>query len=145
MRSRARWSMSSAWSSAMAAAPVRSGDAIAGEAAIAREKTNAVSMVVLFMVSARLSIGGARDASRGARGDVFPLPQFVAHDPHFEEKGRRVDAAADVVEIRRADRRRTVHDVDQAAFEFVEHRDHRALADVRRVLTIQAARLQQIV
>src|SRR5262249_16992651 len=106
--------MSSAWSSVMTAAAVRPGDAIAGEPAIGTEKTSAVSIDVLFMMSARLSSGGSRARCRRARVRGFPLPQFVAHDPHFEEKGRRVHAAADVVEIRRADRRRTVHDVNQA-------------------------------
>src|SRR5262245_51939193 len=61
-------------------------------------------------------------ARRAGRG--FPIPELVAHHPHFEEECRRIDAPADLFEIRRADARRAMHDFNQAAFKIIEHRGH---------------------
>src|SRR5690349_15369764 len=130
MKSRARCSMSSAWSSFTATGAV-SGAAAAGETASVSEKRSAVSIDVLSMVLTRFAI------DRALRGDVFPLAQFVAHDPYFEEQRRRVDAAPDVLEIRRGDLRRAVHDFEQAPLELVEHARHRSFAGVDGVLAIE--------
>src|SRR5579862_2561435 len=119
------------------------GAAMAGDAASESEKRMVVSINVLFMVSARLSINWSRGRAT-ADGDVFPLAELVAHDPYFEEQRRGIDPAPDVVEIRRADRRRTVDDFEQAAFELVKHARHGALAGIDSVLPIQTARVEEI-
>src|SRR5438270_9393181 len=116
----ARSSRSSAWSSVIVTADAGRAAAVAGEAASVNEKRRAVSINVLFMESTRLSDNRSGDRAASG-GDVFPLPQLVAHDANFEEERRRVDATADGVEIGRADARRTVDDVEQAALELVEH------------------------
>src|SRR5436189_1780946 len=119
------------------AAMAGAGAAAAGVPASASEKSNVCSIDVLFMVSARLSIAGPRENFRRPRGDVFPLPQLVTHDPHFEKQRRCVDAAPDVVEIRRAYRRRTVHDFEKAAFELVEDAGDRSLGRLHGVAPVE--------
>src|SRR5207237_6550171 len=119
------------------------GDAVAGSAASENEKRSAVSIRILFMALACFPDCRSGDRARG--GDVFPLPQLVAHHVNFEEQRRGIDAAPDVVEIRRADRRRTMDDVEQAALELVEDARDRPLAGVHGVLAIETARLQEVV
>jgi hypothetical protein len=75
---------------------------------------------------------------------LLALPELVAHHPHFEEQRRRIDAPADLFEVRRADARRAVHDFEEAALELVEHAGDRALAGVERVLTVETAGVEQV-
>src|SRR5687768_11350192 len=93
-----------------------------------------VSFVV--MVSANRRSG--RPCARGIW--LFKaMLQLVGHHPHFEEQSRRVDAAANLVEVGRRGLRRLVHDVEQHALDFFEHGSQRRLVHGNGVLTIKPA------
>ena len=64
---------------------------------------------------------GVVECLKSGRRPELALPQFVAHHPHFEQQRGGIDATPDLIEIRRMRVRRPVDDVEEGAFEFVEH------------------------
>src|ERR1043166_6001245 len=92
-------------------------------------------LIVFFMGSLLTPLHGERARTRRVR--LLALPQLVAEHADLEEQRRRVDAAPGFIEPCRSRARWRVDDLEQIAFELVEHDCDRVLAGVDRVLPVE--------
>src|SRR2546426_12752169 len=73
----------------------------------------------------------------GPRG-VLPLLQFLADHPDFEQNSSRFNLLADGFELLRSNFLRTMRDVQEYAFQFVERAGKPGITLLQRGLAIQA-------
>src|SRR5216684_1798843 len=80
---------------------------------------------------------------RRPRG-LLPLLQFLADHPDFEQNSSRFDLLTNDFELLRGNFLRTMRDVQEHAFQFVERVGKPGITLLQRGLAIQAVFLEQI-